>query len=420
LHLPQIVLDEVANKYRKDLEASKSKIESELAKIEKRTQRQFESPLPEIETMVVEYRDNLQARLDAVGAKYLNYPRTSHADLVRRELEGTKPFKENGAGYRDALIWETVLELASDGDDPVAFISENKKDFSDNGKLHPELVAHLDSLSEQHSEVHYFADLESFVEQKIKPVLEALDTIRKALSTNEYEALNLEKFLLEEMVKKAQWPEMDPRDFGLSLVYANPTVVAINEVDELEVTDVRRLSSGDLLISFTARIACELNFLVNEADAVRRRHNIILRISIVFSENTRAVTATEILDVAPLIDSNVRGTPMFGQAMAYSAARKLASVVENVTARQRETSTALATALDSLQQQQLVMVKAALFARQQENARILSSLLTSLTDSPLAHFQASLLKDLNPMSTIQDLFATIEQGTLPDTNSEEE
>lgn len=76
----------------------------------------------------------------------------SHEDLVRRELEGRRPFKENGTGYRDALIWHGLLEwmrrIGRQEGEPVLFVTGNVRDFAEKDEagahqLHPHLGADL-------------------------------------------------------------------------------------------------------------------------------------------------------------------------------------------------------------------------------------------------------------------------------------
>ena len=58
-------------------------------------------------------------------------PQVSHADLVERDLSSRKPFSPTGKGYRDALIWESVVELCTDltDADTLIFVTDNKSDF---------------------------------------------------------------------------------------------------------------------------------------------------------------------------------------------------------------------------------------------------------------------------------------------------
>ena len=76
------------------------------------------------------------------GLELLPYPDTGHREVAARALARRRPFDTLGHdGYRDALVWETVLALARTlPRGRIAFVSRNSKDFADaGGALHPHL-----------------------------------------------------------------------------------------------------------------------------------------------------------------------------------------------------------------------------------------------------------------------------------------
>jgi hypothetical protein len=61
-------------------------------------------------------------------ATVADMPNVPHEELVRRDLRRQAPFKDNGAGYRDALIWETVRDVTLAGRKTV-LLTANHRDF---------------------------------------------------------------------------------------------------------------------------------------------------------------------------------------------------------------------------------------------------------------------------------------------------
>lgn len=55
----------------------------------------------------------------------------SHGDVIRRALIPAKPFVEGGRGYRDAVVWYTIIELVRNSNEDVVFITENSTDWSE-------------------------------------------------------------------------------------------------------------------------------------------------------------------------------------------------------------------------------------------------------------------------------------------------
>jgi len=51
----------------------------------------------------------LSEEVKRMNAQSPDYADISHADIVTRDLKRRKPFQQNGKGYRDTLLWETIV-----------------------------------------------------------------------------------------------------------------------------------------------------------------------------------------------------------------------------------------------------------------------------------------------------------------------
>lgn len=103
-----------------------------------------------------EYEQWLRGQLQELGASIPEPPEVQHLDLVDRALQGRAPFSDDGRkGYRDALIWETVLSCARAG--TVAFVTNNHRDFAEStddvSLVAPTLRADLMRIDEPHDQV---------------------------------------------------------------------------------------------------------------------------------------------------------------------------------------------------------------------------------------------------------------------------
>ncbi|MBE0448432.1 MAG: DUF4935 domain-containing protein [Actinobacteria bacterium] len=92
-----------------------------------------------------------------------------------RELSRRKPFtldgKGKGKGYRDALVWHTVIELVKGSSEPIAFVTKNWRDFSmgkDDRTLHHHLTDDL-AVQGLETRVELFENLQEFNEKYVKP-----------------------------------------------------------------------------------------------------------------------------------------------------------------------------------------------------------------------------------------------------------
>lgn len=74
--------------------------------------------------------------LDIVRGKFhhviqIPFEKVEHSILVRKAIEGARPFRSSEKGYRDALIWHSLLCFLEESRslESVAFITNNSNDF---------------------------------------------------------------------------------------------------------------------------------------------------------------------------------------------------------------------------------------------------------------------------------------------------
>lgn len=263
LHVPQVVIDEVLNKYAEQLRKIKKSLDEA-----RRVVGEIESPFTNatIEELVEAYRDMLLSRFEQVRATIIDYPDVPHEAVVQRALNRRKPFAPSGRGYRDALIWENVLSLAASPGQDIAFISGNEKDFFDEeGNLHRDLIADMEARGLQSGRIIPYSDLEQFVDEHIKPLMEALEDIRQQLADDRYPGLDLAE---EITVRLPDMPtrEWEPDELGFPWQFESPTVVSVQDIQNIHVLDVRQLDSGEFLIQTEADAECEFWVFVFKAD----------------------------------------------------------------------------------------------------------------------------------------------------------
>ncbi|NJN33524.1 MAG: DUF4935 domain-containing protein [Saprospiraceae bacterium] len=156
LFIPQVVVDEVLNKYNQSIESSRSDINSKLKKFKNLTRSTISFPI--IENLIKEFNIKYRSHLDEIIKNHrisiIDYPNTNHEFLARKAMLSLKPFNINEKGYRDCLIWENIKSLVSPNDvkipatPEVIFITNNHRDFTtdkdkDKDKLHDNLVFEL-------------------------------------------------------------------------------------------------------------------------------------------------------------------------------------------------------------------------------------------------------------------------------------
>jgi len=259
LCIPQLVIDEVKNKYAECLWENKSKTDSILLNIKRLTGELTVNSVSEdfVKEKVKNYDQMLLNKLSELKAVILKYPTISHKDLVQRALSRRKPFSESGRGYRDALIWENVVELmAENKNEMFYFINANSHDFSDKNTLHPDLIANLEKRGINPKNIVLFNGLEEFIDKHIKSNLEALENIKNQLLSRKPPNITLRDMVSVKVDESLPGIEVDPSEFGFPQEYENPKIASVQDIYNIEVLDVRRLHSGEIYVILHSTSKC--------------------------------------------------------------------------------------------------------------------------------------------------------------------
>jgi hypothetical protein len=259
VYFSEIVLDELAGNYFRDV----SKAVTQLMSLSRKLQRMgvradidaFDVP-KEIQT----YRTHVRQMMEWAGVKTLPYPDVPVKELVTASYEGKKPFKDDGAGFKDYLIFCSIRKLAYHEQGPGYFVTANRKDFCDgDGSLHPELRAALP----MHCAVTVFDNIHAFNVEILVPQLEALDGIAARIQAGEFEGFDLADGLTSLFIAELcdKFYRLD--DTGTPL--NEPMVMAVGEAHVAEL-NVSQLEENRLLIELSGRVELELSGFIQKSD----------------------------------------------------------------------------------------------------------------------------------------------------------
>lgn len=191
LALPQIVVEETVNHFRERLGKHVRAAVDNLCEIGKLTgieQKDVEVAINQDEA-VQNYRQHLSAQIKDLSGTVVGFERVDVGELVQRSLQRRKPFDGEGRkGFRDAVLWETVLRelLAMNKQATVSLITKNSSDFGKDGALADSLVEDCRQIGRTAECVRLFNGLQVFIEAEVKPHLETLDAIREQLNEGGY------------------------------------------------------------------------------------------------------------------------------------------------------------------------------------------------------------------------------------------
>jgi hypothetical protein len=88
------------------------------------------------------YREELEHVVRHARGELLPIPAVGHLRLLEKAAARRRPFDARGEGYREALVWESVLELLERTPEPIILVSETHAAFS-RTRAEPELAADL-------------------------------------------------------------------------------------------------------------------------------------------------------------------------------------------------------------------------------------------------------------------------------------
>jgi hypothetical protein len=257
--IPGVVIEELVNRYERELRNLMGSFSKAL-----RAWERFTGHLPgkfdvDVESEVMTYKNCVEKRLKELGAVVLPYPDISHHELVKRAISGRRPFTQNGRGYRDALIWETVLGLCRGGDSKIYIVTNNRRDFGEGPKPHDDLVLDLKDMGLNSDNVIIFPSLEQLNNDLIMPHLKRLDGMIERFYRDDIPEFSLSGWVewnLKDVLLRDEW--------GAGLVGVDPwhisaRVSSIKEIKSVNVDDVRQLLSGDILLTATAELEAEVS-----------------------------------------------------------------------------------------------------------------------------------------------------------------
>ncbi|MFJ3321996.1 PIN domain-containing protein [Curtobacterium sp. NPDC086286] len=179
--IPEVVIDELERQHREALTKQRDEARGALSELRS---------LVDLDEIVAKFDDLLgkvaavrDALLAQTGIDAAPVPEDITRDLVRRDLARRRPFmemdggKKKSFGFRDAVIWETLLDVAGadDSGDTIFFVTRDTGYFPKNvsDRLHLHLLEDLDQHGIPRDRIKVVDTLENVVEAVKAAVSEA-------------------------------------------------------------------------------------------------------------------------------------------------------------------------------------------------------------------------------------------------------
>ncbi|WP_127792578.1 PIN domain-containing protein [Agromyces sp. LHK192] len=199
--VPRSVLREVAGNYERERDA----LARDLEKLNSSRRRLGLTELSASDSKD-SYESYLESRFDEVlGFDVAEWPAVSHEELVNRAVNRVPPFDHKGGGYRDSLVWASVVELARDGRDVVLASADRAFAGEDGVGLAKALAFEVGPLK---GSVELTRDLASWL---LGALPWRATTIKEAVLLARDEAF--ERYYYESDLQDQLWPDIEAFGF---------------------------------------------------------------------------------------------------------------------------------------------------------------------------------------------------------------
>ena len=266
--VPALVFTEVTAQFHRTLDKEANSARGSLDKLSRLLSRSLSSSLDDLDQRREAdiFRSRLESRISNARSTVLGYPNVAHEKVVGRAIGRKRPFDAKGSGYRDTLIWNSVLELASKDTDSIVLVSGDKAFGDGNGQLHRELSNELSDLGHGEARVSLVPSLSTFVERYVRPQLR--EVIRdKPFESLEKLGVGLESLIVGRIHDEFYEREIFPQELKLGPQYKVLSLEKVGRLVDLHDTDRRELDGDSVLLRLSAIIRCEFEVWMRVGDA---------------------------------------------------------------------------------------------------------------------------------------------------------
>lgn len=275
IFIPEVVIDEIVKQYDEKAEEYINSFNKALKKLSDLSTSPITQTPIDAKGFISNYRNELNNRIKQLGIGIIPYPNTGHKIMVARELGKKKPFKDSTKGYRDALIWDSVMEHTQkySSNCGIIFLTANSKDFADKDKkdLHTDLIADCISNGIPTTSIRLVTDIQNFIDNEIilrsTELKEKFNQLQQDGGLGDIDFIQLiqdyiSKDMLDNLISSNDFDSYPGYVPGL---YENPEITSIEKVS-CSFNTIREISSDTILIQSEVSVLVDLDCFIFRAD----------------------------------------------------------------------------------------------------------------------------------------------------------
>jgi hypothetical protein len=165
--MPEVVCSEVDGKFNSELLNLRNQFKDSVKRINSFIPKKIAND-PNLFNVNYSFKQELEKITD--NTVFISYNEIQNTELVNRAINKVRPFQNEDKGFRDTLIWLSLIEYLKKKKhtEKVAFINNNPKDFYDRDKtgLHPDLLTDLARLEIKNEFVIYHS-IKEFIDKEV-------------------------------------------------------------------------------------------------------------------------------------------------------------------------------------------------------------------------------------------------------------
>ena len=268
LIVPKIVVEEVINKHKEIVLETKDKLDKQVKDFTYLTGKLKYPILNETEMNEIfnSYSTSFHSILNKLNARILEYPTVSHETIVNRALKRKKPFGKKDTGYRDTLIWESILSLFKEYDSEIYFVTNNKIDFGEGPLAHPDLLDDLRINGILEDKLMIFPSLNHLNIEYILRESEKFDALRYEFQNGNITQFNIREWINDNIlnyISEDEWRKMLIKNNYSMIVNFKPALYKLND---FVLDDVRAFTEGEIILSIRTSLSVNINVPSNIMD----------------------------------------------------------------------------------------------------------------------------------------------------------
>ena len=229
----------------------------------------------------------VRAALLSAGASIPGFPAVGHEPVVQRALERRQPFTKDGKdGYRDTVLWETVLEIASV--QPVIFVSRDARAYYGGGQKEAGIAKHLAQEVAARcgaaTAITLIFDPDDAVTEALRQAANEaaearVSAIRRQAAEDERVAAQITEALkeddrfvallsdgIEEAVQYLQL-DTDLRPYGVEADVYGAEIDIVEDITNLTVVSAHKETHGDVICEISADLRADVELSLHPGDA---------------------------------------------------------------------------------------------------------------------------------------------------------